>query len=1040
MADDDARNDTENAVIEEPSDSTATTVSGKVGAIMVVGAGIGGMQSALTLADSGFKVYLVEATPSVGGVMAALDKTFPTNECAMCTITPTLVGTGRHPNIDIITCADIDKVEGEAGNFTVTVNKRARYINEEKCTGCGLCAQYCPKEALSEFDRETMIRNAIYVPYPQSVPLIYKIDRDKCIGCGLCEQYCKAGAIEYEQQDEKLALNVGSIILCPGFDTFEPELKKEFGYSDYPNVITSIEYERVLSASGPYMGHVLRPSDAKIPKKIAWLQCIGSRDEQIGIPYCSAVCCTYATKEAIMTMEHVPDVNCHIFFMDMRTFGKGFEEYYESAKALGIKYSRCRVPHIEQLPNKDLKIKYRDEEGNLQEEIFELVVLSVGLRPIEKIKELSEKLDIDLNEFDFCDTKIFTPLETSRPGVFVSGAMSGPKDIPDTVAQSMGAASKAGGIVAEERGKLVEVVEYPPELEVEATRPRIGVFVCHCGVNIGAIVNCEEVAEYAKSLPNVVHTETNLYTCSQDTQKKIKEMIEEHELNRVVVASCTPRTHEPLFQNTIREAGINPYLFDLTSLREHVSWVHRNDPKSATEKAKHQIAKAVAKVRINKPVHKAPVQVTKSCVIIGGGIAGMNAALEIAEQGFEAYLIEKDVQLGGNLRNIYHVLEGTDPQQVLNDIIAEVEANKNIHIFTNSKVTELGGYIGNFEVKVETASGANPDLIKAGAIIVATGAKELKPDEYLYGKDDRIITQLELDELLMKGEGREARGESESGNSNPDLKNIVMIQCVGSRNDERAYCSRVCCSEGIKNALKLKKQYPDANIIILYQDIRTYAFKENYYSQARKQGINFLRYTKDAKPEVVQDGDKLKVTVKDKITKQDLEFNPDLLVLSAATIPYDENEELAQILKVPLTADRFFLEAHLKIKPVDFSTDGIFLCGTCHSPKFIDESISQAAAAAARAISIISKDDVETEGIPIVIDEERCSGCGICEANCAYDAIKVNPERGVAEVTEVLCKGCGTCSNVCPSGVPRLRQFEPKQIIAMIEAATEAST
>jgi heterodisulfide reductase subunit A len=794
---------------------------------------------------------------------------------------------------------------------------------------------------------------------------------------------------------------------------------------------------------------------------------VGSRDEQLGNGYCSAVCCTYATKEAIMSKEHVPGVDCKIFYMDMRTFGKGFEEYYESAKAQGVKYSRCRVPQIEELPSKDLKVIYRDEEGNRQEEIFNLVVLSVGLRPFAKVEELADKLGIELNSFNFCKTDNFTPLETTRPGIFVSGAFSEPKDIPDTVAQAMGAAAKASGIIASERGKLVEVEEYPPEKEVEGKKPRIGVFICHCGVNIGAI---------AATLPYVVFSDHNLYTCSSDTQKKIKEMIKEHDLNRVVVASCTPRTHEPLFQNTIREAGINPYLFDLTSLREHVSWVHRNDPAKALEKAKHQVAKAVARVATNKPVHKESVEVVHACLVIGGGISGMTAALDIAAQGFDVYLVEKENELGGNLRNVYHTLSGTNPQQFLKDIIQKVKSNDKIHVYTNSKVVELGGYIGNFEIKIETPSaaiataspaasvlatandGGEVDLttkanlttstgqletIKAGAVIVATGAKELIPNEYLYGQDARVLTQLELDKILWRSENQSGADTTEDSPAIDlnKVKNLVMIQCVGSRCDERPYCSRVCCSEAIKNALMIKNSYPDINITILYRDLRTYGYKELYYREARSKGINFIRYTQEAKPEVVQDGDKLKITTYDYVLKRNLILHPGLIVLSAATVPFEEeNEELGQILKVPLTANKFFLEAHLKIKPLDFSTDGIFLCGTAHSPKFSDESISQASGAAARAISIISQNNVETEGVPVMIDESRCAGCGICEANCSYSAIKVNPERGVAEVTPVLCKGCGTCSNVCPSSVPYLRRFEPRQLMKMIEAAMEGAT
>jgi heterodisulfide reductase subunit A len=606
----------------------------KIGAVMVVGGGIAGMQSALDLADSGFKVYLVEKTASIGGVMSALDKTFPTNDCAMCTISPTLVGVGRHNNIEMITCSEIDDVEGEAGNFTVKVKKQPRYINEEKCTGCGLCAQYCPVEAVSEFERGVGVRNATFVPFPQAVPLIFRIDREKCLGCGLCERYCKAEAVDYTQEEEIIPINVGSIILAPGFDAFDPTVKKEYGFGTFDNVITSMQFERILSASGPYAGHVVRPSDGKHPRKIAWIQCVGSRDEKIGKGYCSAVCCTYATKEAIIAKEHAPETDATIFSMDIRTYGKGFEEYYNRAREeYNVKYIKCRIPQIEEIPEtKDLKITYRDQDGKLQEHIFNMVVLSVGLVPSEGTKELAEKVGIDLNEYGFAKTDTFTPLETSKEGIFVSGVFSSPKDIPDTVAQALGAASKASGSLAEERNTLITPKEYPPEIE-DTGPPRIGVFVCHCGINIGSIVDVPAVTEFAKTLPNVVHTEHNLYTCSKDTQEKIKEMIKEHDLNRVIVASCTPRTHEPLFQSTVKETGINPFLFELCSTREHVSWVHRSEPAKATEKAKKMVAMAVEKMLRNKPVHKEPIETSSAALVIGGGIAGLTAAKDIAAQG-----------------------------------------------------------------------------------------------------------------------------------------------------------------------------------------------------------------------------------------------------------------------------------------------------------------------------------------------------------------------------------------------------------------------
>jgi heterodisulfide reductase subunit A len=567
---------------------------------------------------------------------------------------------------------------------------------------------------------------------------------------------------------------------------------------------------------------------------------------------------------------------------------------------------------------------------------------------------------------------------------------------------------------------MVTIKEYPQEKEIAGMEPRVGVFCCHCGINIGGVVDVPAVTEYAKSLPNVVHTEHNLYTCSQDTQKKIREKIKEHNLNRVIVASCTPRTHEPLFQNTVKEAGLNPYLFELTSTREHSSWVHKNDPESATEKAKHLVAMAVEKVMRNKSVTKIPVECTNAALIVGGGIAGLTAASDLAQQGSRVYIIEKEKELGGNLRNIHHTLTGEDPRKILNDIVEDVNNNKLIEVFTGAILENVTGYIGNFGATIKQNGDVNE--VSAGAIIVATGAKELKPKgEYLYGEHPQVMTQLEFDEKLSQND--------------TNYKTVVMIQCVGSREDGREYCSRVCCSEAVKNGLKVKEQNPDANVYVLYRDLRTYGFREEFYRDARQKGIFFISYSKDDKPKVENIGEKLKISINDHILKKRFVFNPDALVLSSATIPFEENEELAKILKIPLTEHGFFLEAHMKIKPVDFAAAGIFMCGTGHSPKFLDETISQASGAASRAMTILSKKELFTEGISAVVDEKRCTGCGLCEANCAYDAIKVEEEMGFAKVNEALCMGCGACSCMCPSNVPYLRQFEPGQLMSMVDKA-----
>ena len=983
-----------------------------VGSVMVVGGGIAGMQASLDLADSGFKVYVVDNKPTIGGVMAQLDKTFPTLDCSMCIMAPKLVATGRHHNIHLLTNADITNVEGKPGNFTVTVRIRPRYVNAEKCTGCGLCAQYCPVEAVNEYDERLTLRRGIYVDYPQAVPLVFSIDRDKCIGCGLCENICQAEAIEYTQEETEGKVNVGAIILAAGFDEFDPHVKKEYGYGRYKNVVTATEFERILSASGPFAGHVVRPSDGEIPKRIAFLQCVGSRDEKTN-KYCSAVCCMFATKEAIIAKEHNPDLEATIFFMDMRTYGKGFEQFYNRAQSeYGLNYIRSRVPCIEENPEtQNLLVTYETEDGKIATEEFDMAVLSVGLEPPKSNDELSKAFGVPLNEYGFLDWKIFEPLK-AKDGIYACGAFSGPKDIPDTVAQASGAAAMASGIISTERNSLVEEKVYPEEIPITEKQPRIGVFVCWCGINIGGIVDVPEVMEYAATLPNVVFADQNLYTCSQDTQEKIKEAIKEHDLNRVVVASCTPRTHEPLFQSTIREAGLNPYLFEMTNIRDQCSWVHMHTPEEATEKAKDLVRMAVAKANLLEPLKSASVDVTQSGLVIGGGIAGMTAALGLAEQGFTAYLVEREDHLGGLLTKVHYTLTGEDPHDYVKRLEQKLQESPLIHIYTGTEVEKVDGYVGNFKTTL-----SNGEEITHGAVIVATGGKEHIPSTYLYGEDKRVVTQLELEDRLTKGVKADT---------------VVMINCVESRDDTKPYCSRVCCSETVKNALKCKEQNPDAQVYVLYRDMRTYAFREKYYDMARENGIVFMRYDPETKPRIEKKGDDLVLYAHDSALNQDFMLHPDLVVLSTGISPCD-NLQLSHMLKVPLDRDGFFLEAHMKLRPVDFATEGVFMAGLAHSPKFIDETISQAYGTVARACTIISKKAIETEPIIAEVNEDICSGCAVCIPLCPYNARELDEEKNVAKVNEVLCKGCGACIAACPSGAAQQRHFRDNQLISMIE-------
>jgi heterodisulfide reductase subunit A len=1016
--------------------TTATTAAStdKVGSVLVVGGGISGMQSSLDLADSGFKVYLLDTLPSIGGVMSQLDKTFPTNDCSMCIMAPKLVATGRHQNIHVISNADLEKLEGEPGKFKATIKKRARKVDEEKCTGCGVCAEKCPMEAIDEYNMGMVPRSSIFVRYAQAVPLVFAIDPDKCIGCGICAEECKANAVEYEQEDSLVDLDVGSVILSPGFEPFNPIVKEEYGYGVYKNVLTSMEFERFLSATGPYAGTVLRPSDGEVPKNVAFIQCVGSREDpdKGGNPYCSAVCCMYAMKEAVIAQEHTAGLEPHIFFMDIRAHGKEFDDYYERAeKEHGIKFTRSRVSDVQEDPiTKNLIVTYV-EGGEINRVEFDMVVLGIGFSPPKNIKSLTDKLGIELNKYDFCSTSSFTPLETNKPGIYVSGAFSGPKDIPDTVAQASGAAAKASSIISEARWTQTSTKEYPPERDITGEEPRIGVFICHCGINIGGVVDVPGVVEYAKTLPNVVYSEHNLYTCSEDTQGHITEMIKEHNLNRTIVASCTPRTHEPLFRNTTAEGGLNPYLFEMANIRDQCSWVHMHEEDKATAKAKDLVRMAVAKSKLLEPLQKMELPLNKTVIVLGGGLSGMTIALELAKQGYENHLVEKEAELGGNLRHIHYTLsqggndsgQAEDPQAKLKELIDAVNGNDKITVHTNTTLKEVEGFVGNF--KSTLTSNGNDEAIEHGIVIIATGAYEYKPTKYLYGENPNVMTQRELEAKLAKGEF--------------DANSIVMIQCVGSRDDEFKWCSRTCCSEAVKNALKIKEVKPDAKVYVLYKDVRTFGFREDYFRDANEKGVRFIRYDDEHKPEV-SDGGKLTVKVPDFILDKSITLNPDQVVLSAGTHPNPDNEDIGKLLKIPLNKYKYFLEAHMKLRPVDFATEGVFLAGLAHGPKFIDESISQAAGTVARAATILSRDSLEVEPQISNVVDENCDGCAYCIDPCPYSALTlIEYMRGGAikktvEVNEAACKGCGVCQATCPKKGIYIRGFKLEQISAMVEA------
>jgi heterodisulfide reductase subunit A2 len=907
----------------------------------------------------------------------------------------------------------------------------------DQCQVCGGCDHVCPTGAieltligsrsvrpnLTTYNQYLEARPNIDMAHPQAVPRVPTINRENCVHfktgeCGLCEKVCQAKAIDYDQKEVTVNLDIGAVVLTPGFNAFDPMRRIEFGSAYDKNVIANTQYERLLSAAGPTKGLVLRPSDSKPPKRIAFIQCVGSRDALCGNDYCSSVCCMAATKEAILTKLHEPETEVVVYYMDLRAFGKDFERYYNRARDMGVTYIRCRPSSVEEINGtKNLKITYIDEQNKSIVAEHDLVVLSLGLEPSASLKEQIQRFNIMLNQWGFVKTEELHPIETSRPGVFVAGALQEPKDIPDTVMQASGAAAKAMALLASARGTKVKSKVYPPERDITDEPPRIGVFVCHCGSNIASVVDVEAVVQRTRELPYVVFAERNVYTCADDNQDQMKEKIIKHRLNRVIVASCTPRTHEAIFRDTLRDAGLNPYLLEMANIRDQCSWVHSSEPDRATEKAKDLVRMTVGRTASLVPLKEATVPVKGAALIIGGGIGGMTAALAIADAGYPVHLVEKENKLGGTGRDVHRTLDGGNVDAFISQTIDRVTSHPKITVYLKSNVIKVDGHVGDFSSDIVT-----PDktlTIEHGVVIVATGAVEHKPSSYGYGKNEKVITQLELSGLL-------ARNELHL----PDNATIVMIQCVEQRNEERPYCSRICCTTAIKHALELRDKFPTNRIVVLYREMRTYGFKEAAYKEARDKGILFVRYDEKQPPEICGE-DELTIRVTDKLLARELAMKPDLLILSSPVVARDDRKQISDLLKVPLNADGFFLEAHVKLRPVDFASEGLFLCGTAHAPKFISETISQANAVAGRAATILSCKVMPVGAQTAWVDPDKCIACMTCVHICPYMAPQIGKDNK-AEVQGAVCMGCGSCTAACPAKAISLHHYLDAQILGAI--------
>ena len=893
--------------------------------------------------------------------------------------------------------------------------------------------EYCPVECPDPFNQDISQNKAVHIYFSQAIPLITYID-DNCLylkekKCDICRGVCQAEAIDFKQTEEKVEVNVGAIILSYGIKPFDPKVKDEYGYGTLPNVVTSMDYERLLSSTGPYEGRILRTSDGKPPAKLAWIQCVGSRRVIEGEnSYCSGVCCTYTQKQVILTKDHHSDATCTVFHNDIRSHGKDFERYFQRAEDLpGVEFIRSYAAIAGENPeNNNVKVRWATPDDGVKEEEFDMVVLSVGLNPPADNKAIAEKFGIDINAHGFVQIDSANPVQTNQPGIFVSGGFQGPTDIPESVFSASAAGSQAGELLDYRRGKLDQKRTYPPERDVSGEEPRVGVFVCHCGANISGVVDVDAVVDYVQKLPNVVYAMQQVFSCANNSAKEITDLAKEKGLNRVVIAACSPRTLEPLFQDTLKEAGLNQYYLDMANIREHCSWVHSKQKEDALDKALDIIRMSVARASRLEALEEFDLPVNKAALVVGGGIAGMTCALSIAKQGHEVHIVEKNKDLGGMVRRLHTTLEGLDVQTYLNNLIRDVYQNPLIHVSHAATIKKVDGYIGSFATTIEAEGRVRE--IKHGATVLAIGAEEYQPTEYLYGENDKVFTHMGLGEEIVKGSAAVVNAET-----------LVMIQCVGSRCEERNYCSRVCCGHAVKNALKLKKLNPDMRIYILFRDMRTYGFKEDAYREAADKGVMFIRYTPEDPPQVeaTQEGGKeiIRVTVADSILGQRLELDADVLSLAAAVIPAESTLKLASKYKVALSPDQFFKEAHVKLRPVEFATDGVFLCGTAHYPKHLPETINQAYGAAGRVLTLLSRDTVVASGTVAKIDADSCVGCITCMPLCPYDAISFNLKKRVCEVNEVLCKGCGNCASACPSHSAQLRGYKPEQLFAQIKAA-----